>query len=174
MATLHWSFIYIEFFQSQSFALPETRSVSLAHSVRAMAMASLPLYRWSLKNAADSSSVELSTVPCNFSVSFFSQSKRRRFVASATHSSSPSSSSDARSRSKKGIDFDDYSSSQRKVVDNAKKEVVLAARKRPTISFKSLFWRRSQWRRILFASKKVRSIILLNVITIIYCKLFLF
>ncbi|GMY18288.1 putative transporter [Fagus crenata] len=39
---------------------------------------------------------------------------------------------------------------------------------RPALSFKSLFGRRSLWRRIFFASKKVRSIILLNVIAIIY------
>ncbi|GER37341.1 integral membrane protein [Striga asiatica] len=35
-------------------------------------------------------------------------------------------------------------------------------------TFKSLFGKRALWRRILFASRKVRSIILLNVITIIY------
>ncbi|KAL0326889.1 UNVERIFIED_CONTAM: hypothetical protein Sangu_1766900 [Sesamum angustifolium] len=36
------------------------------------------------------------------------------------------------------------------------------------LSFKSLFGKRALWRRILFASRKVRSIILLNVITVIY------
>ncbi|KAI3466978.1 hypothetical protein Pfo_023641 [Paulownia fortunei] len=36
------------------------------------------------------------------------------------------------------------------------------------LNFKSLFGKRALWRRILFASQKVRSIILLNVITIIY------
>lgn len=40
--------------------------------------------------------------------------------------------------------------------------------KKPTLTFKSLFGKRALWRRILFASKKVRSIILLNVITLIY------
>lgn len=40
--------------------------------------------------------------------------------------------------------------------------------KGPSLSFKSLFGRRALWRRIFFASKKVRSILLLNVITIIY------
>ncbi|KAL6969961.1 hypothetical protein U1Q18_029671 [Sarracenia purpurea var. burkii] len=40
--------------------------------------------------------------------------------------------------------------------------------KRPNLSFKSLFGRRSLWRRILFASTKVRSIILLNVLTVVY------
>ncbi|XP_031251151.1 uncharacterized protein LOC116109038 [Pistacia vera] len=135
-------------------------------------MASLSLCRWSVKTAADSSAIELSTDPCNYPVLFFCQSKRRRFVASAAHNSSSSSSSssgsNASSISKKRIELDVYSSSQRKIVDNSKNEVVLASRKRRTISFKSLFGRRSLWRRILFASKKVRSIILLNVITVIY------
>ena len=35
-------------------------------------------------------------------------------------------------------------------------------------SLKSLFGKRSLWRRIFFASKKVRSIILLNVVTVVY------
>lgn len=39
------------------------------------------------------------------------------------------------------------------------------------LSFKSLFGKRALWRRIFFASKKVRGIILLNAITIIYGKL---
>lgn len=42
------------------------------------------------------------------------------------------------------------------------------ATKVPTLSLKSLFGRRSLWRRILFASRKVRGIILLNVLTVIY------
>lgn len=37
-----------------------------------------------------------------------------------------------------------------------------------TLSLKSLFGRQSLWRRIVFASRKVRSIILLNVITVVY------
>lgn len=36
------------------------------------------------------------------------------------------------------------------------------------MKLKSLFGRRALWRRIFFASKKVRSIILLNVITLVY------
>lgn len=38
------------------------------------------------------------------------------------------------------------------------------------LNFKSLFGKRALWRRIFFASKKVRSIILLNVITLVYGK----
>ncbi|KAL3824234.1 hypothetical protein ACJIZ3_020263 [Penstemon smallii] len=36
------------------------------------------------------------------------------------------------------------------------------------LSFESLFGKQALWRRILFASRKVRSIILLNVITVVY------
>lgn len=41
---------------------------------------------------------------------------------------------------------------------------------RPALTFKSFFGRRSSWRRTLFASKRIRSVILLNVITIVYGK----
>ncbi|KVI05461.1 uncharacterized protein LOC112525356 [Cynara cardunculus var. scolymus] len=41
-------------------------------------------------------------------------------------------------------------------------------KKRLNLNYKSLFGRRALWRRIFFASKKVRSILLLNVITLIY------
>ncbi|XP_074330944.1 uncharacterized protein LOC141668142 [Apium graveolens] len=45
---------------------------------------------------------------------------------------------------------------------------LVPARKKQAITFKSLFGKRALWRRILFASKKLRSIILLNVITLVY------
>lgn len=45
---------------------------------------------------------------------------------------------------------------------------IVPARKKQTLNFKSLFGKRALWRRILFASTKVRSIILLNVITLVY------
>ncbi|KAL1828967.1 hypothetical protein ACET3Z_007379 [Daucus carota] len=45
---------------------------------------------------------------------------------------------------------------------------LVLARKKQSLTFKSLFGKRALWRRILFASTKVRSIILLNVITLIY------
>ncbi|KAL9996658.1 putative EamA domain-containing protein [Helianthus debilis subsp. tardiflorus] len=41
-------------------------------------------------------------------------------------------------------------------------------KKKPNLSYKSLFGRRTLWRRIFFASAKVRSILLLNVITLVY------
>lgn len=43
-----------------------------------------------------------------------------------------------------------------------------------SLIFKSLFGKRALWRRIFFASQKVRSIILLNAITIIYGKILKF
>lgn len=42
------------------------------------------------------------------------------------------------------------------------------------LTFQSLFGKRAYWRRIFFVSKKVRGIILLNLITIIYGKLLTF
>lgn len=46
-------------------------------------------------------------------------------------------------------------------------------RKSVILSLVSLFDKRSLWRRIFFASKKVRSIILLNIVTIVYGELLL-
>lgn len=43
-----------------------------------------------------------------------------------------------------------------------------SAKKRLNLNYKSLFGKLALWRRIFFASKKVRSIILLNVITLVY------
>ncbi|KAL5763279.1 hypothetical protein ACOSP7_019543 [Xanthoceras sorbifolium] len=137
-------------------------------------MASLTLIRWSAKKiATESSTVELSTVPCNSSIFFSGQRiKHRRFATSAALRNSSSSSSNP--NRKKPIDSGVGSSKQAKLVDNAKNDVALVsssgvrAQKRQALSFKSLFGKRSLWRRILFASTKVRSIILLNVITIIY------
>ncbi|KAK1416057.1 hypothetical protein QVD17_31845 [Tagetes erecta] len=41
-------------------------------------------------------------------------------------------------------------------------------KKKPNLKYESLFGKRRLWRRIFFASKKVRSILLLNVITLVY------
>ncbi|KAH7570971.1 hypothetical protein JRO89_XS05G0232000 [Xanthoceras sorbifolium] len=129
------------------------------------------------KIATESSTVELSTVPCNSSIFFSGQRiKHRRFATSAALRNSSSSSSNP--NRKKPIDSGVGSSKQAKLVDNAKNDVALVsssgvrAQKRQALSFKSLFGKRSLWRRILFASTKVRSIILLNVITIIYGNFF--
>lgn len=43
-------------------------------------------------------------------------------------------------------------------------------KKKLNLKYDSLFGRRKLWRRIFFASKKVRSILLLNVITLVYGK----
>lgn len=51
---------------------------------------------------------------------------------------------------------------------NSKYEIEEYSKRRTTLSFKSLFGKRALWKRILFASKKVRSIILLNVIAVVY------
>lgn len=67
---------------------------------------------------------------------------------------------------------EDSSSSKLNTVDSKTEKTVSLdpnkSQKRGTLTLKSLFERRSLWRRILFASKKVRGIILLNVITVVY------
>ncbi|XP_057961940.1 uncharacterized protein LOC131153566 isoform X2 [Malania oleifera] len=66
----------------------------------------------------------------------------------------------------------DFSSSKSIALEVNSENVVssspIRSRYKRKLSFKSLFGRRSLWRRIFFASRKVRSIILLNVLTIIY------
>ncbi|KAK1567986.1 hypothetical protein Q3G72_019007 [Acer saccharum] len=147
------------------------KSLSVSAQVKLSAMASLTLIRWSAKKiATESSALELSPVPCSSSLLFsFQHIKRRRFATSAALRNSSSN-----HNPKKQIDSGVGSSKQVKLVENSKNDVGLIsssggrAQKRQALSLKSLFGKRSLWRRILFASTKVRSIILLNVITIVY------
>ncbi|KAK1592806.1 hypothetical protein Q3G72_030674 [Acer saccharum] len=149
------------------------KSLSVSAQVKLSAMASLTLIRWSAKKiATESSALELSPVPCSSSLLFsFQHIKRRRFATSAALRNSSSN-----HNPKKQIDSGVGSSKQVKLVENSKNDVGLIsssggrAQKRQALSLKSLFGKRSLWRRILFASTKVRSIILLNVITIVYGK----
>uniref|UniRef100_A0A5B6YQQ3 EamA domain-containing protein n=1 Tax=Davidia involucrata TaxID=16924 RepID=A0A5B6YQQ3_DAVIN len=139
-------------------------------------MASPSSGRWRWKATSDSP-IKLTTASSTFNSSFILfpfrviDTKRTRFTifscdSSSSSSPSPSSSSDTTNistkrvrKSVKAITFEGDS----KVFWNRTQ-----SQKRPTLSFKSLFGRRSLWRRILFASTKVRSIILLNVITVVY------
>lgn len=141
-------------------------------------MASLSLSRWSTKIAADSSTAELSKVPAtNCSIFSSCHVKRHSFSPSALRNSSSFCSFNSGPRRKNWIDSDVCCSKRNDVVHNAKDDVTsvssggAGAQKRQALSVKSLFGRRSLWRRILFASKRVRSVILLNVITIVYGKL---
>ncbi|GFS34402.1 hypothetical protein Acr_00g0033840 [Actinidia rufa] len=75
-----------------------------------------------------------------------------------------SSSHNVRKRVKKSVNPEQFG-------DNLKSKVSVNrahSLKRTNLSLNSLFGKRSLWRRILFASRKVRSIILLNVITVVY------
>ncbi|XP_021733112.1 uncharacterized protein LOC110699923 isoform X2 [Chenopodium quinoa] len=94
----------------------------------------------------------------NFTLSSFSNS----FISLSSFSSSCSSSSKNSNASKNFVYICKYSAN-----DNREKAIVVS---KPIKSheFGALFQKRSLWRRIFFTSKKVRAIILLNVITVIY------
>ena len=138
---------------------------------------SLTLSRWSTKIASDCSTADLSTVPSNSSIFICCQChyvNRPHFTASALHDSDFSSVTCTKSvsRPRKWIDSDTACSSKPNTVAycNSKNDVTSVSNSKDGVrawSFKSLFGKRSVWRRILFASKKVRSIILLNAITVV-------
>ncbi|KAH9794691.1 Integral membrane protein DUF6 containing protein [Citrus sinensis] len=139
---------------------------------------SLTLSRWSTKIASDCSTADLCTVPSNSSIFICCQChyvNRPHFTASALHDSDFSSVTCTKSvsRPRKWIDSDTACSSKPNTVAycNSKNDVTSVSNSKDGVrarSFKSLFGKRSVWRRILFASKKVRSIILLNAITVVY------
>lgn len=134
---------------------------------------------WTTPNYLDSfttlSSSSSSTLNSSFRYSLRTAlTKGHRFVACSLHhhSSSSSSSSTASSsspplipnvtpgsklRTTTTVNKDESQSIQNPTRDN-----------KGTRSFKSLFGKRHLWRRNLFASKKVRSIILLNIISLVY------
>ncbi|XP_024047657.1 uncharacterized protein LOC18053503 isoform X2 [Citrus clementina] len=139
---------------------------------------SLTLSRWSTKIASDCSTADLSTVPSNSSIFICCQChyvNRPHFIATALHDSNFSSVTCTKSvsRPRKWIDSDTACSSKPNTVAycNSKNDVTSVSNSKDGVrarGFKSLFGKRSLWRRILFASKKVRSIILLNAITVVY------
>ncbi|KAF7827667.1 EamA domain containing protein [Senna tora] len=106
--------------------------------------------------------------------------KRHRFIACSSPLPPPPPPSSSRSSFNSGpilskrIELDVSDSKRKKLSGTATKEVSsspysqIQTRKREYLVFKSFFGKRSLWRRILFASKKLRSIILLNVITVVY------
>ncbi|KAH9746328.1 Integral membrane protein DUF6 containing protein [Citrus sinensis] len=139
---------------------------------------SLTLSRWSTKIASDCSTADLSTVPSNSSIFICCQChyvNRPHFTATALHDSDFSSVTCTKSvsRPRKWIDSATACSSKPNTVAycNSKNDVTSVSNSKDGVrawGFKSLFGKRSLWRRILFASKKVRSIILLNAITVVY------
>ncbi|GLT36912.1 hypothetical protein SLA2020_112580 [Shorea laevis] len=112
---------------------------------------------------------KLFNFPRNPSHSFSFHSKRRRFITLSLDNSS--SSFDSKKSAKIDVDCSKPSLSTKKLGNDAAL-ASSANRTKQALRFKSIlkliFWKRSLWRRILFASNKVRSIILLNVSTIVY------
>jgi hypothetical protein len=137
-------------------------------------MASPSPCKWS-RTPKSYATTKLSSFLYNPSVFFSfhtSLPKRSCIIASSLHDSSSSSSTPpvaakAKQRTRKSVNFDNSTSQPNaSLVESDTRSL-----RRPALSFKSLFGKRALWRRIFFASKKVRSIILLNVISIVYGKL---
>lgn len=94
---------------------------------------------------------------------FIIHTTRTRFASFSCSSDSPNNARKKLSKLEKDpVTIGDDS------LKNSHLNVVPAKNKQTALTYKSLFGKRALWRRILFASKKVRSIILLNVITLIY------
>ncbi|KAM6571762.1 hypothetical protein CsatA_015842 [Cannabis sativa] len=95
-------------------------------------------------------------------------SKRHRFSFRASFLRDSSSSTRAatfKQGGRKSLRFDCPCSSSKSDANSVNRS---AKQTKPSLSFKTLSAKRSLWRRIFFASKKVRSIILLNVVTLVY------
>lgn len=108
--------------------------------------------KWPINTISCSTSSSLTKLSPSVSVAFrFSPSKRH--VATIL-SPSPGCAIVACTRGQESVDS---------VLSDSKR-----SQKKQNLSFKDVFERKSLWRRIFFASKKVRSIILLNVITVVY------
>ncbi|KAJ9708428.1 hypothetical protein PVL29_000459 [Vitis rotundifolia] len=137
-------------------------------------MASTSPWRWSWKpNTAHSAICNPSTF--NSLRCFIHRRRRARLTTSSLKDSQSSSSSSSSSSSFSCTPIAPkrrpIKSVQLPVFPDNNKPTTFGhngATKAPTLSLKSLFGRRSLWRRILFASRKVRSIILLNVLTVVY------
>ncbi|KAB5538076.1 hypothetical protein DKX38_015609 [Salix brachista] len=117
--------------------------------------------KWPSRAPAYSASITTKLSP---SISFtfhLSPSKRHRLTTVSIHSSNSLSSLISSRRSP------DSGVKIRKSI-NAKGCSASNQKKSQSINFKTLFGKKYLWRRILFASTKVRSIILLNAITVVY------
>ncbi|KAK4758730.1 hypothetical protein SAY87_020031 [Trapa incisa] len=124
------------------------------------------------------------TTSCSATVAsgYFSMHVRGRRVVSALKDSSSFSSSSSRKASlsarKSGSELNEDVKLavpapksirvKEMEVSGASVSKLIRKRGRTSLNFRSLFDRRFLWRRIWFASKKVRSIILLNVVTVVY------
>ncbi|OWM86194.1 hypothetical protein CDL15_Pgr011018 [Punica granatum] len=130
-----------------------------------------PWCRWPWKTTSCSATTTLG----NFS----SHVRRHRISFSLPDPSSSSSCAASASTSKSGAGLKkvlnlaapspkSISSISEIVAEDASVPKLIRPRRRKSPSLRSLFGKRSLWRRILFASRKVRSIILLNLLTVVY------
>ncbi|KAJ6899108.1 hypothetical protein NC652_025562 [Populus alba x Populus x berolinensis] len=114
-----------------------------------------------LRAPAYSASITTKLSPSILFTFHLSPSKRHRLTTFSVHNSnSLSSPISSRRRPISGVK-----------IQKSKNAIVCSAsnqKKRQSLNFKTLFGKKYLWRRILFASRKVRSIILLNVITVVY------
>lgn len=101
-------------------------------------------------------------LPCTIRLSFYSVNRQRHIRHSSFHCTPTSSSGNNSIRSTNGDrESEEAAASVCKNEGNSRK-------KSRNHILKSLLGRGSMWKRILFASTKMRSIILLNVTTMIY------
>ncbi|KAI4357633.1 hypothetical protein L6164_001570 [Bauhinia variegata] len=131
-----------------------------------------------LSSINSSSSTPNSSYNSSFLYSFQTPYRKRyRFTVcclpQSSSSSSPTPNSGPRLRRPLKLDVSgpkrekNPSGIVKKEVPSACLSQIRTRRKEP-LNFKSFFEKRSLWKRILFASRKVRSLILLNVITVVY------
>lgn len=145
---------------------PFSRNSTAFHVIKKSASASVTSPSLCSSYSSSSSLCNLSMVFCSHS----KPSKRLRIAVTSLRTSSSSSKSGAKQGRNKPVGVDSLSSGPKPNaalagdLDGARSRSQRSWR----LSVKSLFGRRALWRRILFASRKVRSIILLNVITIVY------
>ncbi|GLT78407.1 hypothetical protein SLA2020_499440 [Shorea laevis] len=124
-------------------------------------------FRLPWKAPPTNSTLKLSNFSPKSSNYFSLHTRRRRFITFSLDNASSSSSAD----SNKSVKIEISSPKPAFVPNKVENDVPLPPSRNPTkqtLSFRSLFGKRTLWRRILFASKKVRSIILLNAITVVY------
>ncbi|OVA01733.1 Drug/metabolite transporter [Macleaya cordata] len=159
-------------------------------------MASPSTWRWSWKTTSDSSLTVSSSscCPSTFSFSLYKRNRSSRTTPYRTKFSldqnSSSSSSEVHTSYTTGnkvlkknksiqvgkpvdsnsllIGVEDFPDSNNNKSTTLILEEKIMKNDKLRIRFKSLFGKRPLWKRILFASKKVRSIILLNVVALIY------
>ncbi|XP_002526034.2 uncharacterized protein LOC8258205 isoform X1 [Ricinus communis] len=131
-------------------------------------MASLLPCKWPLNKISYSSPSPTTNSPPVFFTFRFSSLRRHRLTTLACYDSLDDSSSGSNARKSTNLHISPSEKRSSRIGIDAKNDIVFGSQKRRIPSLKALFGRKSLWKRIVFASTKVRSIILLNVITVVY------